>query len=625
MISVVIPVRNGGADLRRCLDAIASQRLDEEVEIVVIDSESSDGSAELARSYGARVEKIPVAEFNHGGTRNLGAGLARGEVLVFTSQDAHAEDPDWLARLTGPLAEQPELAGVYGRQLPHDDATPPERFFLDFLYGPEARTQQASGPEELTMETVLFSNVNAAIRREHWERHPFVDDVVMSEDQVWATQVLLDGFLLRYEPLAAVRHSHRYTIRGAFKRFFDSGASAERAYLPGSAAAEGALRERATRYAREELAWMVRNGYGHWIPYAGIYELAKYAGLRAGTRHERLPLGIKRRLSAHPAYWDSAPTRRTSLISEPAPLKCVACGGPLEPWLEAEPQEPALTARHLLVRCSSCGTASTAGTAEPELYEAGIYESGATRFSGAIEAIRRAYERQRLRILRRALPSSARVLDAGAGQGRFVLAAQAAGYDATGFEPSQAGVTTAASRGVELQHAGIDDAVVGPESLDGVALSHVLEHLDDPGAAIERIAGWLRPGGVLLLGVPNIASLQASIGGDRWLHLDVPRHRHHFTPEGISRLLADHGFAIEDEHHLLIEHNPFGMWQAWADRLTSTPAYAYNLIKRNAPLRLRDLAATLLVAVLAPLAVLTEVIAALARRGGTIVVVARRL
>ena len=100
MITVIIPVRNGGEDLRRCLEAIHIQEVDEEVEIVVIDSSSPDGSAELAHSEGALVHVIPVKEFNHGATRNLGAGCRAGESLVFTSQDAVALDADWLARLS---------------------------------------------------------------------------------------------------------------------------------------------------------------------------------------------------------------------------------------------------------------------------------------------------------------------------------------------------------------------------------------------------------------------------------------------------------------------------------------------------------------------------------------------
>ena len=142
VISVVIPVKDGGADLVRCLKAIGRQRIDEEIEVVVVDSGSRDGSAERAGRLGARVHSISPDEFHHGRTRNIGAEIARGDVLVFTSQDAYAADDRWLAALVAPLSRDEAVAGVYGRQLPHETARPPERYFLDFLYGPEARVQR---------------------------------------------------------------------------------------------------------------------------------------------------------------------------------------------------------------------------------------------------------------------------------------------------------------------------------------------------------------------------------------------------------------------------------------------------------------------------------------------------
>jgi rhamnosyltransferase len=302
VISVVIPVKNGGEDLRRCLDGIAMQRVDEEVEIVVVDSGSRDGSVEVARAAGARVHEIPPEEFNHGATRNLGVSLTRGDKLVFTSQDAHAERDDWLALLTAPLAD-PKIAGAYGRQIAHEDAKPPERFFLDFLYGASARTQQAATKAELSMDTTLFSNANSAIRRDVFDEFNFVGDIIMSEDQEWSQRVLLAGYALVYEPRAAVRHSHPYTVRQAFKRFFDSGVSAERAYLAGAAPSQTVLRRRALQYGRDEVRWLWRSGHGRWIPYAGVYELAKFAGLQLGARHRRLPHALKVRFSGVPAYW----------------------------------------------------------------------------------------------------------------------------------------------------------------------------------------------------------------------------------------------------------------------------------------------------------------------------------
>jgi rhamnosyltransferase len=302
VISVVIPVKDGGADLARCLDAIAGQLVEHEVEVVVVDSGSTDDSVAVARSRGAVVHEIPPSEFGHGRTRNLGAGLARGEILVFTSQDAYAPANDWLALLTAPLGGGDRVAGAYGRQLPHDDATPPERYFLDFLYGPEARVQRLEEDEPDFRQT-LFSNVNSAIPRAVWREFPFADDLIMSEDQEWSRRVLRAGYELVYEPRAPVHHSHCYSIAAAFRRFFDSGASAARSYAAGPGGSV-ALRRAGTSYARGEVEWLWETGQRRWIPYAAVYELAKFAGLQLGRRHRRLPRSLKRRFSALSTYWE---------------------------------------------------------------------------------------------------------------------------------------------------------------------------------------------------------------------------------------------------------------------------------------------------------------------------------
>lgn len=307
MITVIIPARDGGANLQRCLEAIIGQDVAETVEIVVVDSGSVDGSAELARSFGASVHRIEPAEFNHGAARNRATRIARGEVVVFTTQDAYAVDCTWLRRLTAPLNDDSGLAGVYGRQVAHDEANPSERYFLDFLYGPRARRQRADTVQQLSMSTTIFSNVNAAMRRETLRQFPFVEDMIMSEDQEWSCRVLLAGMSIRYEPEAVVRHSHAYSLREAFSRFFDSGVSAERSYLAGAAPAAAVLRREAMRYASGELRWLWQTHRRRWIPYAALYELTKFAGLQLGKRHRLLPVQLKRRVTALPNFWQPDP------------------------------------------------------------------------------------------------------------------------------------------------------------------------------------------------------------------------------------------------------------------------------------------------------------------------------
>ena len=280
--------------------------------------------------------------------------------------------------------------------------------------------------------------------------------------------------------------------------------------------------------------------------------------------------------------------------------------------------EPGLTADHELARCGRCATAVTLDPPPADLHATGAYGPRAPRLARLAAPVLAAFDRQRLALLARAAPPPARLLDAGAGRGRFVMAARAAGYDARGIEPSLREPVAS------LERATIEEALVEPGSLDVVTLWHVLEHLGDPGAAVTRITSWLRPGGVLLVGVPNLDSAQALMAGPAWYHLDVPRHRTHFTPAGIDALLLARGLAPLTTTHVLLEHNPYGMWQSWVNLLTETPAYLYNLLKRNAPARPRDLAITLAMLPLAPVAALMEALAGAAGRGGTIAVLARR-
>jgi 2-polyprenyl-3-methyl-5-hydroxy-6-metoxy-1,4-benzoquinol methylase len=261
----------------------------------------------------------------------------------------------------------------------------------------------------------------------------------------------------------------------------------------------------------------------------------------------------------------------------------------------------------------------TLGDVPIGLYEAGAYRAGDPRLYALARPLLGRFDRRRLALARTLVPPPARLLDAGAGRGRFVTAARLAGYDAFGIEPSVRGPAAP-----HVERTSIDDATIEPGSLDVVTLWHVLEHLEDPAAALDRIATWLRPQGGLVIGVPNRASLQARIGGERWYHLDVPRHRVHYTPDGLHALLRSHGFTVHATRHTLLEHNPFGMWQTLVNRLTRHNSYVYNVLKRNAPVRSADLAISVAALPAAPVAAALELAAGAAGVGGTIAVLARR-
>ncbi len=262
------------------------------------------------------------------------------------------------------------------------------------------------------------------------------------------------------------------------------------------------------------------------------------------------------------------------------------------------------------------------------MYEGGTYEPARGLASRIVGPLRGLAERDRLRFISH-LPPGSRVLEVGAGDGKLVGAMRGAGLDARGIDPSPAACAAAAEAGVEVANVGVDEAQIEAGSLDAVVVWHALEHLDTPADSLRRIHTWLAPRGTLIVAVPNLASTQAHIGGDRWFHQDVPRHRVHLTPVGANALLARTGFATTRVRHLLIEQNPLGMWQTLLNRLTSERDFAFRLLKRDLAAtsrgqRWRDLAVTAIAGpLLAPVALVAELVAGLARRGGSIVIEGR--
>ena len=297
-------------------------------------------------------------------------------------------------------------------------------------------------------------------------------------------------------------------------------------------------------------------------------------------------------------------------------MTCPACGGETTRWLAAPGSEPDDATRYEIARCISCGSGATVGgDPSPDAYASGIYGARDPRLPRMVAALQRIFLRLPLRALRGCgLRPPARVLDAGAGRGRLVAALAARGYAAEGIDRTPRG--PGVRRVGILEHSARDQ--------DAVVMWHVLEHLREPATAIRHAASWLKPQGVLLVAVPNLGSLQARIAGASWFHLDVPRHRTHFTPAGVRACMRGAGVDPGRTWHLVPEHNFHGMWFALLTRAGMTPGFPFHALKRNAPLRPRDLALVLVAGpLLLPVAIVLELAACAARRGGTIVVAGR--
>lgn len=197
MISVIVRTRDEEQLLHRCLRAV---QLQEHVctEIVVVDNDSTDATVEIARSLGVTVVAIGRDEFSYGRALNRGIERCSGELICCLSGHCVPENPNWLFWLATNFWE-PDVAGVYGRQMPVQSTHALDKRDLWTLFGPERRIQT---------QDPFFHNANSMIRRSMWESVPFDEEISGLEDRIWARRIQSLGYKVVYEPRGGVYHPH---------------------------------------------------------------------------------------------------------------------------------------------------------------------------------------------------------------------------------------------------------------------------------------------------------------------------------------------------------------------------------------------------------------------------------
>jgi rhamnosyltransferase len=310
-ISIIILVKNGHVYLEEVLRKVFAQEIEERFEVIAIDSGSIDDTKEILAKFPIRVEEIPPATFNHGETRNLGAGLSKGEYLVYLTQDATPLDGKWLGRLVYPLKEDRLIAGAFSSQRPREECHLMEKRQIlqtELTSGKAMRINTAIGNPEYERNRypfIWFSNTSSCIRKEVWEGFPF-RRLGFAEDQDWALRVLEAGYKTVYVPDSIVIHSHHYGPIKNFRRHYEHAKSMKEIFgkeeLPLFknifSTTFDSVRADFRFFQSEEGS---RLGFIRWFFPSFLWYLSAFSGLWLGTHVEKVPFKLRERLSLQPS------------------------------------------------------------------------------------------------------------------------------------------------------------------------------------------------------------------------------------------------------------------------------------------------------------------------------------
>jgi 2-polyprenyl-3-methyl-5-hydroxy-6-metoxy-1,4-benzoquinol methylase len=285
--------------------------------------------------------------------------------------------------------------------------------------------------------------------------------------------------------------------------------------------------------------------------------------------------------------------------------------------------------RFRVVRCRHCGLLRLEPRPSPEqlrrYYPENYWFSPDRSVAGRMEeTYRRLVLRDHVGFVERAVEAAGvagPVLDVGCGGGLFLGMIRERGFRVVGLDISPAAAAVAWGRkGVPAVCGTLAAAPLARESFAAVTMFHVLEHLEDPRAYLEAARALLRPGGRLIVQVPDAACWQFRLLGAAWTGVDVPRHLVNFRARDLEALLASQGFEVLRRKHFNLRDNPAGLASSVAPALDPMARRVRRVPESGAMALAKDLCYLALVAAALPLAALEAAFGA----GSTIMMEARR-
>lgn len=248
----------------------------------------------------AEVFQITKKEFDHGGTRDMGAGFSNADILMFMTQDAMPYDRNLISQLVKAFRD-PEVKAAYARQLPDEHCRIIEGYTRQFNYPNTEEKKMLGDLERLGIKTFFCSNVCAAYDHETYrEMGGFSRPCIFNEDMIYGGRIVKLGYAIQYVPSAAVIHSHNYSNREQFHRYFDNGVS--QALHPEVFKGVPSTHE-GMELVRQTRRYLHRIGRDYLIPHLYAQSFCKLLGFRMGKAWRILPRGLVLKCSMNREFW----------------------------------------------------------------------------------------------------------------------------------------------------------------------------------------------------------------------------------------------------------------------------------------------------------------------------------
>lgn len=300
-VDVIIPTYKPGEEFLELINKLQKQEY--VIHKIIIINTETDTFPEKIKTEPYQVEVIHIRpeEFDHGGTRNMGASISEAEIVLYMTQDAMPEDDHLIRSFVEVFEKHRDVGIAYGRQLPRKECNVIERYTRRFNYPEKSRVKSKQDLPQMGIKTFFCSDVCAAYRRNYLlSAGGFEDPTIFNEDMIFAGKRILAGDKIAYVAEAKVIHSHNYTGLQQFHRNFDLAVSqAQHPEVFEGIRSEG----EGIRMVKSTAKYLTRSGQPLKVFQLVYISACKYAGYFLGKRYKKLPLWFVLKCTSSKKYW----------------------------------------------------------------------------------------------------------------------------------------------------------------------------------------------------------------------------------------------------------------------------------------------------------------------------------